>query len=156
MLDEFKQFLPDITGQPASNLFDTISPTYYSGSKRSVIGTPPPHGMLPPGKKKRTNAVSHLSNEAIETQLTDLFFCIYRLLQKRTSYIKKKMAMFQVHYVILTVILTHLSILSVLPSQPRRLSCLIESVNTLATNLLTKNSSKHSTCTRNRSLSSRH
>ncbi|OBZ85122.1 Transcriptional regulatory protein SIN3 [Choanephora cucurbitarum] len=58
LLDEFKQFLPDITGQPASNLFDTISPTYYSGSKRSVIGTPPPHGMLPPGKKKRTNALS--------------------------------------------------------------------------------------------------
>ncbi|KAI9254321.1 hypothetical protein EDC94DRAFT_238533 [Helicostylum pulchrum] len=48
LLDEFKQFLPDITGQPASVLFDTISPTYYS-SKR--IGTPPPN----PGKKKRAN-----------------------------------------------------------------------------------------------------
>ncbi|RCI02265.1 Transcriptional regulatory protein sin3, partial [Rhizopus stolonifer] len=60
LLDEFKQFLPDITGQPASALFDTISPTYYSGSKRSAMGTPPPHAMLPPGKKKRTNAKTKL------------------------------------------------------------------------------------------------
>lgn len=53
LLDEFKQFLPDITGQPASALFDSISPTYYNGNKRS--GTPPPNL---PGKKKRVNNVS--------------------------------------------------------------------------------------------------
>lgn len=68
LLDEFKQFLPDITGQSASVLFDTISPVYYSGSKRS--GSPPlsNHAVLPPGKKKRTNNVSLL------------FFCFFLFL----------------------------------------------------------------------------
>ncbi|KAL7324582.1 hypothetical protein PS15p_209760 [Mucor circinelloides] len=55
LLDEFKQFLPDITGQPASVLFDSISPSYYSGSKRSAIDNSPNNNMLPPGKKKRVN-----------------------------------------------------------------------------------------------------
>ncbi|GAN07470.1 sin3 protein [Mucor ambiguus] len=55
LLDEFKQFLPDITGQPASVLFDSISPSYYSGSKRSAIDNAPSNSMLPPGKKKRVN-----------------------------------------------------------------------------------------------------
>jgi paired amphipathic helix protein Sin3a len=60
LLDEFKQFLPDITGQPASVLFDTISPSYHHGSnKRHAMGTPPLNAMLPPGKKKRTNQVSY-------------------------------------------------------------------------------------------------
>jgi paired amphipathic helix protein Sin3a len=59
LLDEFKQFLPDITGQPASVLFDTISPSYHhhGSNKRHAIGTPPQNAMLPPGKKKRTNQV---------------------------------------------------------------------------------------------------
>lgn len=60
-MDEFKQFLPDITGQPASVLFDSISPTYYppTGGSTKRSGSPPPtHGILPPGKKKRTNNVS--------------------------------------------------------------------------------------------------
>ncbi|KAI9485323.1 MAG: hypothetical protein EXX96DRAFT_475954 [Benjaminiella poitrasii] len=49
LLDEFKQFLPDITGQPGV-LFDSISPNYY-GSKRGHLDST----SLPPGKKKRTN-----------------------------------------------------------------------------------------------------
>ncbi|PHZ11183.1 uncharacterized protein RHIMIDRAFT_238626 [Rhizopus microsporus ATCC 52813] len=53
LLDEFKQFLPDFTGQSAGSLFDSIS---HSGSKRSVgTGGSVSQSMLPPGKKKRTN-----------------------------------------------------------------------------------------------------
>ncbi|KAI7878718.1 uncharacterized protein EV154DRAFT_524921 [Mucor mucedo] len=67
LLDEFKQFLPDITGQPASVLFDTISPTYYSSSKRAG-GTPPPNHAG--GKKKRvtnTNKKAKLYQAKEET-----------------------------------------------------------------------------------------
>ncbi|KAG0953193.1 hypothetical protein G6F57_001621 [Rhizopus arrhizus] len=54
LLEEFKQFLPDITGQSASSLFDSIS---SSGSKRGPLGALSGHhsSLLPPGKKKRTN-----------------------------------------------------------------------------------------------------
>ncbi|KAF7722709.1 Transcriptional regulatory protein sin3 [Apophysomyces ossiformis] len=52
LLDEFKQFLPDITGQPAGAILDLDGPPYY-GPKRS-FGTPPPSSaILPSGKKKR-------------------------------------------------------------------------------------------------------
>lgn len=53
LLDEFKQFLPDITGQPASALFESISPY-----KRS--GTPPPN--LPGSKKKRIHNTNKKSS----------------------------------------------------------------------------------------------
>ncbi|CAO3638075.1 unnamed protein product [Mucor fragilis] len=63
LLDEFKQFLPDITGQPASVLFDSISPSYYSGSKRSAIDNASNNSMLPPGKKKRANNTQSKKNK---------------------------------------------------------------------------------------------
>lgn len=84
LLDEFKQFLPDITGQPASALFDSISPTYYS-SKR--IGTPPPTNPSG-GKKKRANNVSfYFSLKPFSNPLN--FLQIRRT--KRQNYIKRKM-----------------------------------------------------------------
>ncbi|KAI8150039.1 hypothetical protein BJV82DRAFT_585571 [Fennellomyces sp. T-0311] len=53
LLHEFKQFLPEITGQPAPDFLDDLEPTYM-GNKR-MYGTPPQTaGYLPPGKKKRT------------------------------------------------------------------------------------------------------
>ncbi|KAI9498981.1 hypothetical protein BDB00DRAFT_867052 [Zychaea mexicana] len=54
LLIEFKQFLPEITGQPAPDFLDELEPAYM-GSKR-LYGTPPQtSGYLPPGKKaKRT------------------------------------------------------------------------------------------------------
>ncbi|KAF1800657.1 hypothetical protein FB192DRAFT_1327944 [Mucor lusitanicus] len=63
LLDEFKQFLPDITGQPASVLFDSISPSYYSGSKRSALDNASNNSMLPPGKKKRVNNTQSKKNK---------------------------------------------------------------------------------------------
>lgn len=72
LLDEFKQFLPDITGQPASVLFDSISPSYYSGSKRSAIDTPPNNSMLPPGKKKRVNNTTSKKNKHYLKENTDI------------------------------------------------------------------------------------
>ncbi|KAI8379519.1 uncharacterized protein BYT42DRAFT_329822 [Radiomyces spectabilis] len=62
LLDEFKQFLPDITGQPASALFDTSSSPYYVGHKRGVLGgSPQTASMVPAAKKKRTTGIDRLA-----------------------------------------------------------------------------------------------
>ncbi|KAG2220934.1 hypothetical protein INT45_010687, partial [Circinella minor] len=53
LLHEFKQFLPEITGQPAPDFLDEVEPAYM-GTKR-LYGTPSQsQGYLPPGKKKKT------------------------------------------------------------------------------------------------------
>ncbi|OAD79564.1 hypothetical protein PHYBLDRAFT_162621 [Phycomyces blakesleeanus NRRL 1555(-)] len=58
LLDEFKQFLPEITGQPASVLFGDIGSPYYvtaHGGPKHNMHDSSPHStsMIPPGKKKR-------------------------------------------------------------------------------------------------------
>ncbi|KAI8976142.1 hypothetical protein BDB01DRAFT_853430 [Pilobolus umbonatus] len=56
LLDEFKQFLPDITGQPSNALFDSISSPYYGSTKRTAMETIASNlSIIPPGKKKRIN-----------------------------------------------------------------------------------------------------
>ncbi|KAI9013745.1 hypothetical protein CLU79DRAFT_768551 [Phycomyces nitens] len=54
LLDEFKQFLPEITGQSASVLFGDIGSPYYAhGGPKHNHDSPHSTSMIPPGKKKR-------------------------------------------------------------------------------------------------------
>ncbi|KAI8329171.1 hypothetical protein EDC96DRAFT_452540 [Choanephora cucurbitarum] len=86
LLDEFKQFLPDITGQPASNLFDTISPTYYSGSKRSAIGTPPPHGITLRDPYSYPNSPFDPVRPSVSAEEIELFDRIRKHIGNKPSY----------------------------------------------------------------------
>ncbi|ORY91047.1 hypothetical protein BCR43DRAFT_463715 [Syncephalastrum racemosum] len=70
LLYEFKQFLPEITGQPINELFDEDDAAYPPGSKRGMYRPAGPYS--PPGKKKqRVNQQQQaaMSKDAEEDQV---------------------------------------------------------------------------------------
>ncbi|KAI9255096.1 hypothetical protein BDA99DRAFT_485496 [Phascolomyces articulosus] len=68
LLHEFKQFLPEITGQPAPEFLDEIEPSYTS-SKRLYVSAAQNQNYLPPGKKKKTGPKKKNQKAGMEEDL---------------------------------------------------------------------------------------